>query len=90
MLFDRTGIFRRGVLCSRNFEVSERFMKTRGQGGEGGRSGKYGVSRVPVGNLLSYITVKIRKVSLQCFKKFPVRKSFMQEPGLSQFSVKCF
>ena len=41
MLFDRTGIIGRGVLCSRNFGVSERIMKTRGEGGvgrgEGGR-----------------------------------------------------
>ena len=65
-------------------------MKTRGEGGEGGRRGKDGVSRVAVGNLLSYITVKNRKGILRCFKKFPVRKNFMQKPGLSPFSVKCF
>ena len=39
MLFDMTGIFRRGVLCSRNFGVSEGIMRTRGEGGgaKGGR-----------------------------------------------------
>ena len=55
-------------------------MRRRGGRGEGGKSG---VSRVPVGNLLSHNTNKISKGTLRCFKKFRVSKSFMHERGLS-------
>ena len=48
--------------------VSERFVRTRGEGG--GAKGKDGVSRIPVGYLLSHITEKLRKGTFRRFKIF--------------------
>ena len=82
LMSQRTENVRNGnLMCSRNFRVSERFMRTRGEGE--GRRGKVGASRVPVRTLLSHNTKKIRKGTLRCFKKFRVSKSFLHKRGLS-------